>query len=68
RMKKFFSAKALFFIFIISQNVYAEKETATDNVHALATPTPENASKKYSASFREVEIKEFVATAAQILK
>ncbi|MCI4030037.1 type II secretion system protein GspD [Dickeya dianthicola] len=67
-MKKFFSAKALFFIFIISQNVYAEKETATDNVHALATPTPENASKKYSASFREVEIKEFVATAAQILK
>ncbi|QDX31230.1 type II secretion system secretin GspD [Dickeya poaceiphila] len=56
------------FIFMVSNSVCAEKETTTDDVHALATTQSENTSKKYSASFREVDIKEFVATAAKILK
>ncbi|MEI7253870.1 type II secretion system secretin GspD [Dickeya dadantii] len=67
-MNNIFRVNALFLIFIISQGVCAEKETTTDDVHSLATKKDEKESKKYSASFREVEIKEFVATAAQILK
>ncbi|MBX9447599.1 type II secretion system secretin GspD [Dickeya chrysanthemi] len=67
-MNNIFRANALFLIFIISQRVYAEKSMTTDDVHSLAATTSANTSNKYSASFREVEIKEFVATAAQVLK
>ncbi|ACT08133.1 general secretion pathway protein D [Dickeya chrysanthemi Ech1591] len=67
-MNNIFRANVLFLIFMISQRVYAEKAMTTDDVHSLAATTAANTSNKYSASFREVEIKEFVATAAQVLK
>ncbi|WP_263063067.1 type II secretion system secretin GspD [Dickeya dadantii] len=67
-MNNIFRVNALLLIFMISQGICAEKETTADDVHSLATKKPEKELKKYSASFREVEIKEFVATAAKILK
>ncbi|WP_027713027.1 type II secretion system secretin GspD [Dickeya chrysanthemi] len=67
-MNNIFRINVLFLIFMISQRIYAEKAMTTDDVHSLAATTAANTSNKYSASFREVEIKEFVATAAQVLK
>ncbi|ADM98902.1 General secretion pathway protein D [Dickeya dadantii 3937] len=66
-MNKISRINVLFLIFMMSQGVYAEKGMV-DDASPLPAKKNDEKSKKYSASFREVEIKEFVATAAQILK
>ncbi|MCL6405236.1 type II secretion system protein GspD [Dickeya dadantii] len=66
-MNKISRINVLFLIFMMSQGVYAEKGMV-DDASPLPAKKNDEKSKKYSVLFREVEIKEFIATAAQVLK